>query len=527
VAFIEEERLSRSKMAVGAAPVRSTLYCLREAQRLAGDVDTLAFGWDPNLAPESPILATIEHDLLRAPELRGLLPRNVRYVAHHEAHAALSTLACRESEAAVLVIDGRGEVSSTSVYRAAHGQLAPLYAAPPAHSLGSFYSAAARFAGFGKGGEGKLMGLAPYASSAMERGWAFNLGGAHPRPVWCTDEAELSVRQVRERWFDLFSGLGLRPWDAQPEAVGHPSAAASDGVDLERARFASSVQAELEMAVARWVEMAQRASGQRHVAATGGVFLNCTSNGHLRSRFGDDICFHALSGDAGAAVGAAVVAERHRGVEAQPIQHAYIGPSWSDDAILDVVQNFGLVFERPKDLAGDVADLLLEGHLVGWFQGPGEAGPRALGHRSLLGNPLDACTVGRMNRLKAREGWRPFAPSALPADGFQLFNAQYGDYMLEATVASSEAVAQLPAVVHVDRTARVQVLSEHTHARYWELLAAMKARTGHGVVLNTSLNVGPEPIVGSPTDAVRTFYGSAMDALAIGPLLVRKAHRSR
>lgn len=208
------------------------------------------------------------------------------------------------------------------------------------------------------------------------------------------------------------------------------------------------------------------------------------------------------------------------------LNHAYLGLDVQDERVRVTLERFGLSWSEPEDLASAVTAMLMDGCAVGWVQGHAEVGPRALGHRSILANPGDERMGQRINAIKRREPWRPLAPSLAPEAALRLYGSIHSPYMLEAQPAADAARSTLPACVHVDNTSRIHTATEHTHRRFRALLTAMREANGTAACVNTSFNVGSEPIVNSPEDAVRSFYGSELDTLVIGPALIEKRRRS-
>jgi carbamoyltransferase len=292
--------------------------------------------------------------------------------------------------------------------------------------------------------------------------------------------------------------------------------------DLPMARFAYWAQVQLEIALGQIVQRAVEMIGSAAIVLTGGVALNCSANSSLGRRFGLSSFVHALVGDAGTALGAAAFGCRVVGDRVMAVDGPYLGPGWTDDEVIRTLQRLGLRYEVPASLPEAVADLMSQGQIVGWFQGPAEAGPRALGHRSILADPSDVRVCLSVNRIKRREWWRPLAPSLSEDAGQQFCGRRRSRYMLEAVQVSPEGRQALPGVTHVDGSSRVHVVDYLTNERFSELLACLADRTGWAAVLNTSFNIGPEPIVYTPLDAVRTYFGSTLHALAVGPALLRR-----
>ncbi|MGZ6056192.1 MAG: carbamoyltransferase family protein, partial [Isosphaeraceae bacterium] len=294
--------------------------------------------------------------------------------------------------------------------------------------------------------------------------------------------------------------------------------------------IARSLQVVLEETVldlARWLHIT---SGRRNLCMAGGVALNCVMNARLRDR-GPFRCIwvQPAAGDAGTALGAALwIDARERGGDHRPyrMDHAFLGPSYGDDEIEAFLRWSKLPYRRMSDVAAEVAALLVRDQVVGWFQGRMEFGPRALGARSILASPIHAEMQARLNDIKDREDFRPVAPVVLEEEAANWFvDAGVSPFMLFVHEVRPEKADRIPAVRHVDGTARVQTINRSQNARYYDLLRAFHERTGVPVLVNTSFNTRGEPIVCTPRDAVESFWTSPLDALAVGSFLVQKQPR--
>jgi carbamoyltransferase len=295
--------------------------------------------------------------------------------------------------------------------------------------------------------------------------------------------------------------------------------------------IAASLQALLEQTVLALAAWLREASGERHLAMAGGVALNCVMNSKLRdSGLFDAVWVQPAAGDAGTALGAALWVDARQGGHGTRwrMNDAYLGPSFSDADIEPLLHDSGLDYRRPEDLAGEVAEHLAEGRLVGWFQGRMEFGPRALGARSILASPTDPRTQGRLNFLKDREDFRPVAPVVLEEEATAWFvNARPSPFMLFVHDVRPDKAALIPAVRHVDGTARIQTVNRTQHPLYHDLIRAFADRTGVPVLVNTSFNTRGRPIVCTPRDALECFWTSPLDVLALGPFVLEKTHAAQ
>jgi carbamoyltransferase len=542
-AAAEEERFTRVKhgkrpvpFTVWQLPFHAIAYCLSEAGLALRDVDHVAYAYDPwlqlgrrdpsagirlPLEPSSEPAGTPWEELglayvVNAPrQLAGGAPHHLRhlfagparyqwhFVEHHRAHEASAFLAAPFGECAVLVMDGRGERACTSygMYDGSHyGRIGQV---DYPHSLGLLYEAVTDHLGFlHSSDEYKVMALAAFG-----------------RPEFAAQLAECvrwrggGMMEVAEPdWSELFG-----PPRARGEAIGQ-----------RHMDIASSLQQVLEQTVFELADWLHAKTGSNNLAIAGGVALNCVLNGRLRARgpFAD-IWVQPAAGDAGTALGAALwidSAGRGHPPRGWTMEHAFLGPSFDEREIARLVAHAGVAYSRPPDIGEACAELLAQGRVLGWFQGRMEFGPRALGARSILASPLEPMMQERLNQLKDREDFRPVAPCVLvEAAGDWFESGGHSPFMLFVDRVRPEKAAQIPAVCHVDGSARVQTVDAATNPHLHALLRSFAERTGVPVLVNTSFNTHSEPIVCTPRDALAAFYTSPLDALALGPFLLEKA----
>jgi carbamoyltransferase len=559
VAAAQEERFSRIK-GDPAFPAGAVRFCLKSAGIRPADLEVVAFYEKPLLKLDR----LLETYLALAPRgLRSFLqaaPRwlherlqtdgtiraalddyagPVLYTEHHEAHAASAFLPSPFTDAAVLTIDGVGEWATATI-GAGHG--ARLDVTHELHfpdSLGLLYSAFTYHAGFRvNSGEYKLMGLAPYGA---------------PRFVARILDEVMSLRDdgsftLDQRYFDYMGGLTMTSARFAERFEGPPRAPESPLTQREM-DYARSVQTVCEEVVLRMARTAHRETGCDALCLAGGVALNAVANGRLlREGPFRDVWVQPAAGDAGGAVGAALLAW-HRWLE-QPraprsgddgMRGAALGPSFAADEAERELRAAGAHFVRldESELLDRTAQLLASGAVVGWFDGPMEFGPRALGARSILADPRDPQMQSLLNRkIKFREGFRPFAPSVLEDRAEEYFDLDRpSPYMLVVAPVRerhrceteegawgidriNQPRSDIPAVTHLDYSARVQTVSADRTPRFHALISAFEARTGCPMLVNTSFNVRGEPIVCTPTDAYACFMRTAIDALVVFPFLL-------
>jgi carbamoyltransferase len=516
VAAAEEERFSRRKhgkrpvpFSAWELPERSALWCLEQAGLTPSDLDAVAYSYDPELARPAEQLGLydpwdhLRQDYARrAPEfiaeaLPGLDPDKVRFVAHHVAHAASAGPASPYPDCAVLVLDGRGECASHLAGRYANRELTVFGSQALPDSMGLFYEDLTQHLGFLRSSdEFKVMALASYGTPRF-------------------------LDQLRENvHLDGQGGFRARP---VPWGTLVPARVPGGAWTQDHADAAASAQACLEevlLGLARWLH---DRTGEDVLTLAGGVALNCVANTRLhRETPFRRIWVQPAAGDAGTALGAALhVAQQKEAVE--PMPTAALGRGWSDDELRAWLERAAVPYEEPDDIAETVAAELAEDGIVAWFQGRSEYGPRALGHRSLLAHPGRAANLERLNAVKGREEFRPVAPMVLAERAAELFDGPLSSpYMLFVHDVAPEWRERIPAVVHVDGTARIQTVDRASEPLVTRMIDGFERRTGLPVVVNTSLNTAGRPMVDDPRDALECFGSAPVDLLALGPFAIRR-----
>jgi carbamoyltransferase len=516
VAAAEEERFSRRKhgkrpvpFSAWELPELSARWCLEQAGLTPAELDAVAYSYDPELAcPADQLGLNDPWDHLRqeyarrAPEflaeaLPGLDPAKVRFVPHHVAHAASAGQASPYPDCAVLVLDGRGECGSHLAGRYANRELTVLDTQSLPDSLGLFYEELTQHLGFLRSSdEFKVMALASYGRPRFldrlrEYVHLEGEGGFRARPV---------------------------PWSSLV-----PPRAADAPWTQDHADAAASAQACLEEVLLGLAGRLHERTGEETLTLAGGVALNCVANTRLyREGPFRRIWVQPAAGDAGTALGAALhVAHQKETVEAMPT--AALGRGWSDDELRAWLERAAVPYEEPADIADTVADELARDGIVAWFQGRSEYGPRALGHRSLLAHPGHAGNLERLNAVKGREEFRPVAPMVLAERAAELFDGPLpSPYMLFVHDVAAAWRDRVPAVVHVDGTARIQTVERDAEPLVARMIDGFERRTGLPVVVNTSLNTAGRPMVDDPRDALECFGSSPVDLLALGPFAIRR-----
>jgi carbamoyltransferase len=523
VAAAEEERFSRRKhgkrpvpFSAWELPELSARWCLQTAGLEPADLDAVAYSYDPALVrPGLPGLDERWEDLrttyaCRAPNflataLPGLDPATVRFVPHHIAHAASAGLAAPFQDCAVLVADGRGEATSHLAGRYRDGELEVLASQELPHSLGLMYEEVTEHLGFLRSSdEYKVMALASYGRDSSTQ----------PR----------LLPELRE----LITTTGDGGFTAHPIDWNALAKRRAPGGQLEpeHVDLAAAVQARLEevlLDLARWLH---GRTGERRLTMAGGVALNCVANTRLAAEGPfDELWVQPAAGDAGTALGGALHLAHAYGEPAAPMTGADLGRGFTDEELAAWLDSAQIRYERPPDIATAAADALAEDAIVAWFQGRSEFGPRALGRRSLLAHPGRAGNLDRLNAVKGRERFRPIAPMVLTERAAELFGRGPlpSPYMLFVHDVAAQWRDRIPAVVHVDGTARIQTIDRDTEPVLARLLDRFAERTGLPTVVNTSLNTAGRPMVDDPRDALECFGSAPVDVLALGPFLLRRA----
>jgi len=531
---VAEERLSRIKHDA-SFPQMAIQACLDFANVGADQLDEVCFGWTTagagfrhdlkclatgglpltylNVVTTTLYFLSMWHQESGAKRFRQLFGGakvRMRFVDHHLSHAISAYAYSGFEDSAVVVMDGRGAWEATSIWHGSRGRLQHVATIPFPDSLGLFYSEFTSYLGFQRNSdEWKVMGLAPYGAPGVKLN-AFI-------------EPEAAPYRVNHK--QLF-GNGNGSFSGMTQLLG-PARAPEGEIDERHKNVAYAVQDACELAVLSIVRMAVEKTRCRNLCLAGGVALNSKANGKIvASGLVDKIFVQPAASDDGVTLGAALMPYLDHGgcLPNKAMRHAYLGPAFDDVAIENVLRTYKLRYLRVNDPAEAAAELLSSGKILGWFQGRMEFGPRALGSRSILADPRDPeMTVKVNNAVKFREWWRPFAPSLKKeAASEYLESATDSPFMILTAQVRPEKRNVIPAVTHVDGSARPQTVERDINPLYWRLIDGFEKRTGVPVIMNTSFNLRGEAIVHTPTDAVRTFFSSGMDALVIGSFVVEK-----
>lgn len=578
IAAAQEERFTRKKFDA-SFPQNAIKYCLQKSGFALNELNAIVFYDKPLLkferlletyygfAPEgiSSFLTAIPvwikeklfmNNILRKElNLLGGFDENkvkLLFPEHHLSHAASAFFPSPFKEAAIITLDGVGEWATASLCKGVDNNIQILKELSFPHSVGLLYSAFTYFLGFRvNSGEYKLMGLAPYGNPESE---------SVKKYVKIIKQDLVDIKDDGSIWmdhqyFDYSVGLRMVKDDKWKELFGFPVRQAESKLEQHHCDLAYAIQQVTEEIILKIALETKRLTSSKNLCLAGGVALNCVANGKLlREKIFDSIYIQPAAGDAGGSLGAALAAEyiyfkspRKLNGSLDDMKGSFLGPEFSDLDVEYVNKKNKAVatkYENYDSLASQAADLLANGNVVGWFQGRMEFGPRALGNRSILGDPRNPEMQKKLNlKIKFREGFRPFAPSVLIEDTQTYFDlCAHSPYMLLVAPVKKERWGKLPAnyyetammdrlyvqrsdiqsVTHVDFSARIQTVHRETNERYWKLIKNFKDKTGYGVLVNTSFNVRGEPIVCTPDDAYRCFMRTDMDYLVVGNFLFDK-----
>lgn len=519
VATAEEERFSRVRHHRGY-PHQASAFCLKQGGITLKDVDYIAVPYNPYMFLKHPNLRfeSLARNLFNAGvcwrykrEMAKQTKAQVIFVPHHLAHAASAFYGSGFEKANILTIDGSGETESFAFFVGDRGRIRRVWDIPIAtltsggkwRSIGLIYTSATSLLNLGVNGEGKTMGLASYGKPTYDFSDILNIESHNN---YCIDRRQLLAR------------------------YGHLQRKEGEPLSEEHKNLAASLQQALERSIVNLAREAYRCNGIKNFCLAGGVALNCNTNSEiLRQDFCDALFIQPAANDGGIALGAALEVGA---VIGEPVtarlESAYWGPEFSSDEIESVLRGAKVPYRREGNIAVATARLVTDGKIVGWFQGRMEMGPRALGNRSILADPSVRGINDRVNAdVKHRESWRPFAPSVTEEAASKYFEgvdkAKESPYMLHAFYVKNEYRGSFPAITHVDNSSRIQTVRRDQNEPYYNLLKEIEKINGHPMVLNTSFNDKGEPIACTPQDALRCFFATGMDALAIGNFIVEKS----
>lgn len=537
IAFAEEERFTRKRYSYNSLPIMSIAYCMDEARIGVDDIDCVVYGWN---LPKTYKLRRGNFPYTDKQILGEVFPLNLykynnlpklEFMDHHLAHAASAYHTSGFKETSILVLDGQGEDASGTLAYGRDGKIKILEKISISFSLGYMMEGACKYLGLKTSDAGKLMGLAGHGKNGkVFNNIIFSKSGYSiknfPKDSSIVKDSLDEQEKVIQLWRNYFSSK--HPLKINKESVFDQTKGTVSSrliFDQSHKNFALSVQRTLEEVIIHLTKILVSKTGCRNLAIAGGIGLNCTTNGRLISeKVVDDLYVIPAANDAGVAIGAALEkAHQIRGYEFKRLENIYFGPQYNNLQIKKVVDELKIPYKKSRTVYKLAAKSLAQGKIVGWFQGRMEGGPRALGNRSILANPSIKSMHLIVNKIKSRENWRPLAPSILEEYRNDYFEkGVYSPFMLQNYKVIMEKAKLIPAVVHTDLTSRYQSVKRKVNGKYYSLIKEFYKLVGLPLVLNTSFNIGGDPIVCTPEQAIKTFYSSAIDCLAIGNYWITK-----
>jgi carbamoyltransferase len=564
IAYVEEERLLRYKHASNVFPIRAIDQVMKQTNLSWEDIDNISFPWDcakyddgrmgvhydqinakynindpRDINYEKNHLAFFKSDNQREIILRQLRKHygyikfpDIHFVNHHLSHACTAFFTSGLKKSLVLTIDGSGEDVTVAIWKGEGKKITSLKEIKTPVSLGWFYSAMTEYIGFNAyGDEWQVMGMASYGKKSK----GFSKVKKEFEKIIYYDgagglEGDPHLLALGNKTFSKYCS------DSFVQLMGKPPRTSSQPVEQWHKDYALAAQIHLEEVVQQLVKYWVKKTGIKNLCVAGGVAMNVKMNGTLfETNWLDSVYVYPVASDAGTSIGAGMAHQYqvNGGLQNKPIKNVYLGNSFSDNEIEQFLLKCKLPYTIPKNLELYVAKEIADGKIIGWFQMGMEAGQRALGARSILADPRKTRSRDTVNAvIKYRQPWRPFCPSMLPDAAKKYFkhkekvinNLKFPafEYMTLTLTANDKAKKEIPAVIHVDGTSRIQVVNAKANPRYYRVLKEFEKLTNVGVVLNTSFNIKGEPIVCTPADAIRTFYATGLDILVLGNCVLKK-----
>lgn len=539
-----EERFSRIKHDQ-SFPSKAIIFCLKEAEVSYSQIDYVVFYEKPLIKFERILSSHIYH----APKgidtfiksipiwlkeklnlkktiakelnktLNGKRSWDIRFVEHHLSHAAMAYYTSGYKDAAILVIDAVGEKATTSILKGSGNKIEFIKQQVFPNSIGLLYSSFTYFLGFKvNSDEYKVMGLAPYGVLMAKQTQEY-INTIEQELINIDEDGSIMLNQEYFTFMYGMKMINVHKW----EKIFKMQQRKEQELTQAHMNLAAAIQHVTEKIILRLARHAKKITNSENLCISGGCALNCAAMGVIKNRELFKRTFIPFApGDEGGSIGACLLLNSLLGNSSDKSITPYLGPSFADEEIITALEKFSFrnKYLEGKELYTKVAEYLSEGKIIGWFQGKMEFGPRALGNRSILADPRDEKMKDIVNaRIKFRESFRPFAPVVLEEDAVKYFGMKFAPYMTFTTEVKADSI---PAVTHIDNTARLQTVNEKQNARLYKLLKEFKAQTNCSVLLNTSFNVMGEPIVCTPEDAIRTFEKSGIDILVINNYIIEK-----
>lgn len=523
IAMAEEERFVREKHAPGVPPYNAINYCLHKGQVSLNDIDYVSLGWDYEINPYWRKKIDIFPILFPKDKFDYFKKPKVRFYQHHLAHAASSFFLSGFKESLIMVIDGQGEVESISIgigFTTKKGikKIKFIKTYPINLSLGYFYDQIGECLGLGHWSAGKVMGLAPYGNEIIKLPFHLLKNGNYKinsLGKFKIGQGELDdEEQISDLWHQLLKSTKIKI----PKLTKEPKSTSKN--------LALSGQFYLELISCHILDfLKSKYPHIQNLCLAGGVALNCTNNSKLIERYPFKKNFiQPAANDAGVVLGAAALVLNENGIKINPLLKTYYGPEYSDRIIKKTLDKNKITYKKYINISKKTAELLAKNNVIGWFQGRMEFGPRALGNRSILASPFKKSMLDRVNKIKGREKWRPLSP-IITKNSIERYLDKPRDskFMLQTFLIKKQFQKQLAAITHVDGSTRPQVVSKKDNLKLFNLLEEFKKITDIPILINTSFNtIKNEPIVNSPSDALKSFYKSDIDYLVIGNYIIKK-----
>lgn len=528
---VEEERFTRQKHALDTLPWNCVHFLLKKENIFPEDINTVVLGWDVKFIFKTRFKRELTDEELLKMIFKGFPSSNLKNINivilnHHLSHAAGAYYSSSFKDSNIFVIDGSGEREAVSIYKVQNSFWTKIRTFPIENSLGTMYEALTEYIGFGTFSEGKVMGLTAYGKPKF----------CIPNPLKISNESNENnifhqYQISKDNWKSLFRKItGLKPIDKFISYDYRSCKRLYKEIPQEYIDLSASVQESLQHSILQLVQDVINETGIRNVCFSGGSSLNVLMNQSVSQlKSVENLFVQPAASDSGVSVGASLYYLNNNTKHSVRLKDKQIfsGPSWNDEDIFKIINEFKINayrFSSAYEANQKVANLLDKQNVLAVFRGKMEFGPRALGNRSIIASPKNNNMRNRLNKLKNRELWRPFAPTILDTEVSQILLGKNinNPFMLMNSTINKKWLTKIPAVVHADGTTRGQVISADFNPYYYDLLQSFFTISNIPVLINTSFNIGSEPIVCSPVDAIRTFFASDIDYLLLGNYLIGK-----
>lgn len=529
---VEEERIIRKKHSFDSSPIQSILYALKYTNLTINDIDLVVLGWD--------ITKCFKRKIFKKEILNVLLPKKIFFykknpkiilISHHLAHAYYSYYSSSfvGQKSAILIIDGQGEKESTSIGYTSENNIFLDYSLPASQSLGYLYEAACRFLGYSNLDGGKLMGLTGYSkykSVEFSRELNYHNQKLFGFPNFITKEVDIEEKVINWwiKYFKRFFHLKIKSKKYKFSSSFRFEKEQSNKIDNAYIIIACAAQQVLEKIILQIIEELKNDYHINRLVLGGGVALNCIMNQKIIDTYNMELYIPSSPADSGVAIGAAIYGvKQFNKTPIKGLKTPYTGPDYTNKEISSLLDRNKITYEYVEDPENLAVSLLEKNYILGWFQGKTEFGPRALGNRSILANPLFKENKNRLNKLKRREQWRPLGVSIIAEEAENYFeHKKFSPYMMITIKASKRLKKICPNIIHIDGTLRPQLVEKTNNPLFYTLIKKFGNLTGLPIIINTSFNRYDEPIVNSPEDALKTFFTTSIDVLILNNYIIFK-----